>query len=145
MKRVIWEFMRRGFVAFGFGPLVLAVLYWILYHQGVVEVLSVPEICLGIFSLSVLAFIAGGMNVIYQIEQIPLMVAIFIHGGVLYTCYLAVYLVNGWLGGSATPILVFSGIFLLGYLMIWIVIYAVNKRNTTKINHLLEHTHHTSN
>ena len=64
MKRHILEFLRRGGVACGFGPLLLAVLYWILQRHGVVDVLTVHEVCLGIISLFLLAFIAGGMNFI---------------------------------------------------------------------------------
>ena len=75
MKKIIAEFFRRGLVAFGFGPLVLAVIFLILQCNGVVETLSVNQVCLGIFSLSALAFVAGGMNVIYQVERLPLMVA----------------------------------------------------------------------
>ena len=85
-----------------------------------------------------LAFIAGGMNVIYQIEQLPLMIAILIHGGVLYVSYLATYLLNDWLEWGVTPILVFSGIFVAGYLMIWGIIYSIIKRNTEKLNQILK-------
>ena len=112
MKRYIFEFFRRGFIACGFGPIVLAILYLILQQQSVIKTLTVNQVCLGIFSLSALAFIAGGMNVIYQIEQLPLMVAILIHGSVLYVSYLATYLLNDWLEWGMTPILVFSGIFI---------------------------------
>ncbi len=138
MKRHMLEFLRRGLAAWGLGPVVLAVLYLILQQQGVVEMLTVREVCLGIFSLSALAFVAGGMNFIYQIEQLPLMVAIFLHGGVLYLSYLATYLVNGWLSGGVAPILVFTGIFVVGYFVIWAVIYAVNKRRTEGLNELLK-------
>ena len=77
------------------------------------------------------------MNALYQIERLPLMVAIAIHGGVLYSGYLATYLLNGWLEWGTAPILVFTGIFLLGYLAIWAVIYAVTRRNTARVNALL--------
>ena len=138
MKRILLEFVRRGIVVFGFGPMLLAVLYLILWQQGLIETLTVEEVCRGIFSLSILAFIAGGMNCIYQIEQLPLMVAISIHGGVLYGSYLLTYLLNGWLEWGTTPILVFSGIFILGYLVIWAVIYVIIKKNTNEINAMLK-------
>ena len=138
MKKVIKDFILRGLVSCGFGPMVLAVLYLILRGHGVIDVLSVDQVSTGIFSLTVLAFVAGGMNVIYQIEQLPLMAAISIHGGVLYLSYLATYLLNGWLEVGRIPILIFSGIFLLGYLVIWVVIYSVMKRNTDKINQILK-------
>ena len=138
MKKHVLEFLRRGLVACGFGPLVLAVLYLILQKTGVVDTLSVNQVCIGIFSLSALAFMAGGLNFLYQIEQLPLMVAILIHGGVLYISYLGTYLVNGWLEWGVTPILVFSGIFVVGYVVIWVIIYSIIKRNTDKINEILK-------
>ena len=97
MKNIVKEFCRRGIAACGLGPIVLAVLYLILQYNGVVETLTVNEVCIGILSLSALAFVAGGMNVVYQIERLPLMVAISIHGGVLYVSYLATYLLIEWL------------------------------------------------
>lgn len=138
MKKTVKEFLRRGIAACGLGPIVLAILYLILQHNGVVELLTVNEVCVGIFSMSVLAFIAGGMNVIYRIESLPLMVAILIHGGVLYVSYLATYLLNDWLESGITPVLIFTGIFVIGYLLIWAVIYSVIKRSTVKLNESLK-------
>ena len=134
MKNIAKEFCRRGISACGLGPVALAVIYLVLQHSGVVEVLTVHAVCVGIFSLSALAFVAGGMNVVYQIERLPLMVAISIHGGVLYVSYLLTYLVNDWLDRGTAPILVFTGIFVVGYLLIWAVIYSIIKRNTDRIN-----------
>ena len=61
------------------------------------------------------------------------------HGSILYACYLITYLLNDWLEWSATPILVFTGIFAFGYLLIWAVIYSITKRNTAKLNAMLRH------
>lgn len=145
MKKAVLEFIRRGFIACGFGPLVLAIFYLILQRQAAVQTLTVNQVCLGIFSLYALAFIAGGMNVIYQIERLPLMVAILIHGGVLYGSYLATYLINGWLERGITPILVFTAIFIISYLVIWAVIYSIIKRNTDKVNTVLKRKQEYSN
>ena len=138
MKKNILEFFRRGFVACGFGPIVLAILYLILRHEAEIETLTVNQVCLGIFSLSALAFVAGGMNVIYQVERLPLMVAILIHGGVLYISYLVTYLLNNWLEWGTIPILVFSGIFILGYLIIWAIIYCIIRKRTERLNEILK-------
>ena len=137
MKKILLEFLRRGLAACGLGPIVLAIFYLILQHQGTVQNLTANQVCTGIFSLSALAFIAGGMNVVYQIERLPLMAAITIHGSVLYFSYLATYLVNNWLEWGTAPILVFSGIFILGYLLIWAIIYSVIRRNTRRVNEAL--------
>ena len=138
MKQNLLEFFRRGLVACGFGPLVLAVVYLILQKQGALETLTVHEVCLGIVSLAALAFIVGGMNIVYQVERLPLMVAILIHGGVLYISYLITYLVNGWLEWGIAPILVFTGIFVAGYFVIWAIIYWIIKKNTDRINEMIE-------
>ena len=137
MKKILLEFLRRGLAACGLGPIVLAIFYLILQHQGTVQNLTANQVCTGIFSLSALAFTAGGMNVVYQIERLPLMAAIAVHGSVLYFSYLATYLVNNWLEWGTAPILVFSGIFILGYLLIWAIIYSVIRRNTRRVNEAL--------
>ena len=137
MRQVIREFFRRGLVACGFGPLILAVVYLILQRVGL-RTLTVHEVCVGILSLWGLAFLAGGMNVVYQIERLPLMGAILIHGMALYVGYLATYLVNDWLAWGMTPVLVFTAIFVLGYLAVWAVIYTVTKQNTEQVNAMLK-------
>ena len=138
MKKNVIDFIRRGLIACGFGPIILAIIYLILQKQGIIQTLSVNEVCDGILSIALLAFIVGGTNVVYQIERLPLSVAILIHGSVLYVTYLAVYLLNGWLKRGITPILVFTGIFLLGYLLIWSIIWTVKKNKTDKLNKMLK-------
>ena len=138
MKKHIIEFFRRGLLACGFGPIVLAILYLILQERAVLDTLTVQEVSIGIFSITALAFIAGGMNVLYQMERLPLMVAILIHGTVLYFSYLGTYLVNGWLAWGSMPVFVFTVIFVLGYLLIWAIIYSVTRRNTKAINEKLK-------
>lgn len=138
MKKILPDFLRRGLASLGFGPLILAVVYLISGRCAGVQTLTVEEVVIGIFSLSALAFVAGGMNVIYQIEQLPLMKAIALHGSVLYISYLLTYLLNGWLQQGWMPILVFTAIFIAGYLAIWAVIYFVIKRNTEQVNAILK-------
>ena len=138
MKKNILEFIRRGLIASGFGPLALVIIYLIFQKQLQIETVTVNQVCTGIVSLWCLAFIAGGMNVVYKIERLPLMLAILIHGVVLYISYLAVYLVNGWLESGKTSVWIFTVIFVVCYLIIWVIIYLITKRNTTKINQILK-------
>ena len=138
MKKFVLEFLRRGLIASGIGPIVLAIVYLILQQTAAVETLSVNQVCIGIFSITALAFTAGGMNAVYQIERLPLMVAILIHGGILYISYLVTYLLNDWLDFGALPIIVFSAVFVGGYIVIWAIIYSVIKRNTAKLNKALK-------
>ena len=138
MKKFVMEFIRRGLVACGFGPIVLAIIYLILQQKAGLETLTVSQVCMGILSISALAFIAGGMNIVYQIERLPLMVAILIHGVVLYFSYLGTYLLNDWLKSGMMPFLFFTVIFVVGYLVIWVIIYSIIRRNTDAVNKVLE-------
>ncbi|MBR2860669.1 MAG: DUF3021 domain-containing protein [Clostridia bacterium] len=138
MKKFVLEFLRRGLIASGIGPIVLAIVYLILKQSAVIDALTVNQVCIGIFSLSALAFVSGGMNAIYQIERLPLMLAILVHGGVLYIIYLGTYLLNDWLDFGVLPIVVFSAIFVVGYIVIWAIIYSIIKRNTAKLNKMLK-------
>ena len=142
MKKTIIGFVYRGVVACGLGPIVLAVFYLLLQQHSGVHTLTVNQVCTGIFSLSALAFVAGGMNVIYQVERLPLMVAILIHGVVLYVSYLVTYLVNGWLELGILPVVVFTGIFIGGYLLIWLILSFMIKKHTRRLNESLKRKQH---
>ena len=134
MKKFLSNFFLRGLVAGSFGPPVLAVIYWILGATGAVDSLSPKEVALGILTIEILALVVGGMSAIYQQEQLPLAMAILIHGGVLYAAYILIYLINGWLQRQMVPILVFTGIFVTGYGLIWLFIYLFNKARIKKVN-----------
>ena len=138
MKKFWKEFLFRGLISAAGGPVVLAIIYGILGATGAAESLSPREVCMGILSITLLAFIAAGMTAIYQMEQLPLPIMILLHGGSLYIAYILTYLLNGWLERSATPILVFSVIFVLSFLTIWAIIYSITKRNTEKLNEMLK-------
>ena len=138
MKKFVLEFVRRGLIATGLGPIVLAIVYLILKQSAAIDTLTVNQVCIGIFSLSALAFIAGGMNAIYQVERMPLMTAILIHGGTLYIGYLGTYLLNDWLDFGIIPIIVFTAIFVVGYIVIWAIICSIIRRNTAKLNEMLK-------
>ena len=138
MKKFVLEFLRRGVIASGIGPIVLAIVYLILKQSAAIDTLTVNQVCVGIFSLTALAFIAGGMNAIYQVERMPLMTAILIHGGTLYIGYLGTYLLNDWLNFGIIPIIVFTAIFVVGYIVIWTIIYSIIRRNTAKLNEMLK-------
>jgi len=138
MKQFWKEFLLRGLICAAGGPLVLAIICGILGYTGAVESLSPHEVCMGIVSITLLAFIAAGMTAIYQAERLPLAMMILLHGGALYIAYILTYLMNGWLQKSLIPILVFTGIFLAGYALIWLIIYCIEKNKAAKLNKLLK-------
>ena len=138
MKKFWKEFLLRGLICASGGPLVLAVIYGVLGATGAVEAFTPREVCLGILTITLLAFIAAGMTAIYQMEQLPLPIMILLHGGALYLAYILTYLLNGWLLRELTAILIFTGIFLAGYALIWLIIYCIDKTKTEKLNKMLK-------
>jgi hypothetical protein len=82
--------------------------------------------------------VAAGMTAIYQMEQLPLPIMILLHGGALYLTYIVTYLMNGWLQKSLVSILIFTGIFLAGYGLIWCIIYFVERAKARRLNQLLK-------
>ena len=138
MKKFWKEFLFRGLICASGGPLVLAVIYGILGASGAVEHFVPSQVCTGILSITLMAFIVAGMTAIYQTERLPLPMAILLHGGALYLTYILTYLLNGWLQQSLISILVFTGIFVAGYALIWVIIFAITKAKTEKINKMLK-------
>ena len=138
MKKFLKEFLFRGLICAAGGPLVLAVIYGILGAAGAAETVPATEVSMGIVTITLLAFIAAGMTAIYQVEQLPLATMILLHGGALYITYILTYLMNGWLQNSLIPILIFTGIFLVGYALIWLIIYCIEKAKADKLNKLLK-------
>lgn len=138
MKAYIKEFLHRGLLACGFGPVVLAVVYGILGACGVIESLTPTEVCRGVLTVTLMAFLAAGITVVYQIEVLPLFPAVLLHGLVLYLDYLMIYLVNGWIADGVKPLLVFTAIFAVGYAIIWAVIYSVMRHSAQTLNRRLE-------
>lgn len=132
MKKYVFEFVKRGLMAASGGPLILAIIYGVLEATKTVTVLTPGEACMGIVSITVMAFIAAGITMIYQVESLPLSMAILIHGGVLYLDYLMIYLLNSWLPGNAVGI--FTIIFFTGFALVWLVIYLCIRKKTKRLN-----------
>lgn len=62
------EFLHRGLVFGGFGPIVVGIVYAILQGTVTAFTLSGAEVCLAIISTYLLAFMQAGATVFNQIE-----------------------------------------------------------------------------
>ena len=134
MKQYIKTFCHRGLIGMGFGPVVMAIIFICLYASGVAKVITVPAMVKGILSISVMAFIAAGLPVLYLIERLPLMSAILLHAVGLYLDYLILYLFNDWIVKDLTAISIFTAVFFAGFALVWGVIYFINAFSTKKLN-----------
>ncbi len=135
MKKWIKEFCLRGMMFAWGGPIVLAVVWACLKQAGVVADLTVDEVVLGIVSTTVMAFVAAGVSIVYQIENLPKAFAGLVQAAVLYADYLGFYLLNGWL--PLHQIGFFTVIFAVGFAVIWFSIYIPTRIKIHKINKML--------
>lgn len=136
MKKHIKEFCLRGMMFAWSGPVILAIVWMCLQRAGVVDGLTVNEVVLGILSTTVLAFIAAGVSIVYQIENLPKAFAGLLQAAVLYIDYLGFYLLNGWL--PLKRIWFFTVIFVVGFTVIWFGIYIPIRIKVDKINKMIE-------
>ena len=138
-ENLIKEFFKIGAMWAGCGPLIMMIVYSCLSTFDVVNMVSVSEMVLGVMSSLMLAFIAGGISVIWRIEKLPLMWASFLHASILFLDYIFIYLINGWMLFEVRPILAFTGIFVILYFLIWCCIYFSIRMSIKKMNIKLNH------
>lgn len=137
MKRVLKKFTLRGLVFMGFGPLIYAIVMFILYLCNVETTFTGLEIFKAVISTSLLAFLVAGVSVVWQEEKLGIGFAVLIHGTTLYISYLAMYLINNWIPRSGASIAIFSGIFIGTYLLIWLIVYLVEKKRAKKLTSII--------
>lgn len=137
MKKHILNFMKRGLMASAGGPIVLAIIYAILGVNGVIDTLTPNEVLLGILTSALLAFISAGSSVLYEIERLPIISVALLQGLILYLDYILIYLVNGWLQSQLHIIAIFTVCFVVGYAIIWVIIYLSILASTKKLNQKL--------
>lgn len=138
MNKYFKEFLHRGLMFGGFGPIILGIIYAIL--EGTVENFSLngSQILVAIISVYLLAFVQAGASVFNQIDSFSVPKALFCHLSLLYVAYTACYLVNSWIPFDLTVLLVFTGIFLAVYFAVWTVVFFSVKAASRKLNAKLQ-------
>ena len=134
-KKMMKEFIFRGLIAAGFGPIVYGIVIFIIETCGVNAMQDGSMILKAILSTYMMAFICAGASVIWQNERLGLGYSALIHGTVIYISYLITYLLNGWLDHD--KIGQFSIIFISGYIIIWLIIFITEKLKAKKLNQQL--------
>ena len=135
MKKFMTDFCKRGLMFAAGGPIITAIVWMCLQAAGKLNTLSVNEVVLAIISTSLMAFIAAGISVINQTENIPKSFAALIQASVLYVDYLGLYLLNGWI--PANRIWIFTIVFVAVFAIIWLIIYLSVKVKVDKMNKML--------
>ena len=134
MNKYVKEYIKRGLIFGGFGPIVLGIVLFCIQLSGVKVELDGGEILMGVVSTYILAFVQAGSSVFNQIEKWPLAKSLGLHFLSLYTVYIACYLCNRWLIFSWEVIAVFTGVFVVVYFAIWLTVYLIAKATSKKLN-----------
>lgn len=138
MKRYIREFFMRGLIFGGFGPIILAIIYFIVSKLESGVTFSGAEMLLGVVSVYLLAFVHAGASVFNQIEEWGLNKSIACHFSALYLAYSVCYLINSWIPFDIKVFLIFTAIFVAVYFVIWTVVFLCVKKSSKNINEKLK-------
>ncbi len=138
MKAQIKNFILRGLLFSSGGPLIYGIVILIIDLCGVDTMTCGVDIFKGIISTFLLAFCSAGISVIWQNEKLGIVTQSFIHGITIYLCYLITYLLNDWIPKEPLTIIIYSIIFFLTYLIIWIIVYFSQKQMIKKLNQQLK-------
>ncbi len=130
-------FLHRGLLFGGFGPIVAGIVYAILQHTVSEFSLTGTQVCLAIVSTYLLAFLQAGASVFNQIEEWPLTKSLFFHFFTLYLAYSLCYVLNTWIPFEPIILLIFSGIFIVTYFVIWAIVYGMVKQTSRALNQKL--------
>ena len=133
MNNYVKQFLHRGLMFGGFGCIVVGIVYAIVSAASGVA-LTGGEMCLAIVSGYLLAFVQAGASVFNQIEHWPLPKSLFWHFLSLYATYVGCYLINRWIPFEWSVVLLFTAIFAVLYLAIWLTVYLITKSTAKRMN-----------
>ncbi|MBR5247316.1 MAG: DUF3021 domain-containing protein [Clostridia bacterium] len=138
MNKYVKEFLHRGLMFGGFGPIILGIIYFIISKKLDGFILSGTEILLGIISTYILAFVHAGASVFNQIEHWSIAKSLLCHLSTLYVAYSLCYVVNTWIPFEPKMLLIFTAVFMAIYFVIWGIVYITIKITSKKINEKLK-------
>lgn len=138
MNKYLKQFFLRGLMFGGFGPIIAGIVYFCISLSIDKFSLSGTEVFIGIISTYILAFIHAGVSVFNQIEEWPIAKSLLLHLGTLYIAYILCYVLNSWIPFDPIVLLIFTGIFIAVYLIIWAIVYFSTKAISKKFNSKLK-------
>ncbi|MBQ6706653.1 MAG: DUF3021 domain-containing protein [Clostridia bacterium] len=137
MNKTVKEFLHRGLLFGGFGPIIVGIIFAILDKTADSFSLTGIQILIAIVSVYLLAFVQAGASVFNQIEHWSVPKSLACHFSVLYLAYVICYLVNNWIPFDIRAIFIFTAIFVVIYFAVWITVAlsvrAVSRRLNQKI------------
>ena len=137
MSKYVKEFLHRGLIFGGFGPIITSFVIFVLSCTKSDFSLAGKDMFFAVVSTYVLAFVHAGTSVFHQIEHWSVMKALLCQLCTLYSAYVICYLMNSWLPFEITVIAIFTCIFVAVYLVVWGIVYLCVKNASKKMSEKL--------
>ena len=128
------NFFLRGAIFGGFGPIIFGIVCMIISFNRNSVPFNGIELFIGILSTYILAFVQAGVSVFRQIEHWSQAKANGLHLVIIYLAYITCYLANSWIPFNWIVILIFTGAFVLTYLIICLIVYLIVRKTTKEMN-----------
>ena len=134
MNKYVKEFLHRGLMFGGFGPIIFGIIIFIVSKTTENFILEAGEVFIGIVSIYLLAFVHAGASVFNQIEHWPIGKSLLCHLSTLYVAYSLCYVINTWIPFEPKMLLLFTAIFMIIYFVVWCVVYFTIKATSKNFN-----------
>lgn len=138
MNRYVKQFLHRGLIFGGFGPVILGIIFYFIDLSGTDLMLDGGSILLAILSIYVLAFVQAGASVFNQIEHWSVGKSLFFHFSSLFLVYSLTYILNSWIPFEPAVLLIFCLVFVAVYFATWLTVYFSTKAYTKRLNNKLK-------
>ncbi len=134
MNKYVKEFLLRGLMFSGFGPIIFGIIIFIVSKTTDSFILEAGEVLIGIVSTYLLAFVHAGASVFNQIEHWGIGKSLLCHLSTLYVAYSICYVINTWIPFEPKMLLLFTVIFMVIYFVVWGIVYFTIKATSKKFN-----------
>ena len=138
MNRYLKDFLHRGLIFGGFGPIVVAIVFMCISLADRGFSLTASQILLATVSSYLLAFVQAGVTVFNQIEHWSTVKSLLCHFVTLYATYSVCYVVNSWIPFEPMVLVIFSVIFAVLFFLIWTIVYLSVRATSKRFNSQLK-------
>lgn len=138
MNRYLKDFLHRGLIFGGFGPIVVAIVFMCISLADRGFSLTASQILLATVSSYLLAFVQAGVTVFNQIEHWSTVKSLLCHFVMLYAAYSVCYVVNSWIPFEPMVLVIFSVIFAVLFFVIWTIVYLSVRATSKRFNSQLK-------
>ena len=134
MNKYLKEFLHRGLMFAGFGPIVAAIVLFVVSLTVSDFTISGGTLLLAVISTYCLAFVHAGASVFNQIESWPIAKSMAAHFATLYAAYSLCYVANSWIPFEPMVLVIFTAIFAVTYIVIWGIVYLAVRHTSARLN-----------